>query len=128
MSEGNTPPRPPVPYIADGSQDAAVIVAINEQRRRVAVVSGVVDPPMVPPPPPVFSHDGSAEAAMFADWEARHRQWFRTAAMAGSTGPVYVPEDDFPVLVSQAVIIPYQKTSEGTLSGRLRSRCSPSSG
>src|SRR5260370_10532709 len=33
----------------------------------------------------------------------------------GSSGPVYVPEEDFPVIVSQTVIIPYEKTDEGQL-------------
>ena len=52
----------------------------------------------------------------------RRRRWDRygkqmlsaatTAAMQGGD-EVFVPPDDFPVLVSQAVIIPYGKTDEG---------------
>jgi hypothetical protein len=34
MSNENKNLRPPVPYIADGSQDAAVIVAINGEYSR----------------------------------------------------------------------------------------------
>jgi restriction system protein len=119
MSDEDKTPRPPIPFIADGSQDAAVIVALNEQYRRrqqAANMSSMVDPPHVPapPPPPVFVYDGSQDAAMIAAWEAHRRQAF-IAATTGSTGPVPVPEDEFPVLVSQAVIIPYGATHEGLL-------------
>jgi restriction system protein len=116
MSDDGNKPRPVV-YVADGSQDAAAIVAINEHHRRAQqtiIMSGRVDPPPVPPPPPVFSYDGSADVAMFAAWEASRRQAYM-AATTGSTGPVYVPDDDFPVLVSRTVITPYQKTDEGHL-------------
>jgi restriction system protein len=49
-------------------------------------------------------------------WESQHRQavFAMTMGMQGSAEE-YVPADNFPVLVSQAVIIPYQKTFEGEL-------------
>jgi restriction system protein len=117
MSDEDKTPRPPALYIADGSQDAAVIVAINEQYRRaqrVASMSGGVNPLRVPPPPPVFGYDGSQDAVMFAAWEAHRRRAF-IAATSGSTGPIYVPEEDFPVIVSQTVITPYGESDEGQL-------------
>jgi hypothetical protein len=119
MSDDDKNPRPPVPSIADGSKDDAVIFVINEQYRRTqnaASMSNVVLPPPVPPPsPPVFPYDGSADATMIAIWEARRRQSFVAAATGTGTGTPYVPEQDFPVLVSQAVIIPQEKTAEGHL-------------
>src|SRR5262245_33715096 len=77
-----------------------------------------MEPPWIPPakqPPPVFGYDGSGDAAMIAAHQARRRQQFIAAISAGTTGPVFVPEDSFPVLVSQTVIIPYDKTGEGQL-------------
>lgn len=110
-------PRPPTPFIADGSQDAAVIVAINDQYRRAqqaAMRAGGTNPPMVPAPPPFIARDSSVDAALIAAWEAHRRQAF-VAATTGTTGPVHVPEDEFPVFVSQTVVIPYDKTFEGEL-------------
>ena len=68
-----------------------------------------------PPPPPVVVCDGSQQAALIAAWEARRRQSFIAATATGSVGPVYVPEDHFPAIVSQAAIIPYGNTEEGQL-------------
>jgi restriction system protein len=120
MSAEDTNPRPPVPFIVDGSQDAALIVALNEQRRRAqqaAYISSMAAQPHVPapPPPPVFVYDGSQDAALIAAWEANRRRSFIAAVGTGSVGPVHVPEDDFLVVVTQTVIVPYDKTSEGQL-------------
>jgi restriction system protein len=109
----------PVVQVAATSEDAAVIIAIQEQYRRAQQAAIRAAPPAaaratVPPPPPVFAYEGSADAAMFAAWEAHRRQAFG-AATTGSNGLLYVPQDDFPVLVSRTVITPYQKTFEGHL-------------
>jgi restriction system protein len=62
-------------------------------------------------------YDLSQYVSLISSWEEhRNRAAMATAAIAtGTTGSSdeYVP--DFPVLVSQAVIFPYQKTDEGRL-------------
>lgn len=75
-----------------------------------------------PPGPPIIAlsedyYDTSQDAALIASWEARRRQAFIAATAAATAGSTeeYVREDHFPVLVSQAVIIPYEKTFEGEL-------------
>jgi len=69
--------------------------------------------------PPFISDDYySQDAALIASWEARRRQAFIAATAAvtsGSTEEYVPPPDNLPVLVSQTVIIPYEKTSEGVL-------------
>ena len=112
-------PRPPSPFIADRSMDAAVIVALNEQHRRMRHamnMSSIVAQPYgaAPPLPPVFGYDASQDVALFAAWEAHRRKAF-IAATSGGTGPVHVPQDEFPVIVNQTVIVPYEKTKEGQL-------------
>jgi restriction system protein len=60
-------------------------------------------------------YDSSQYASLIASWEERHRQAVMAAIAAATTGSreEYVP--DFPVLVSQTVIIPHEKTDEGQL-------------
>ena len=62
-------------------------------------------------------YDASQYAALIASWEARRRQALVAATLAVTTASTeeYVPTDNFPVIVSQAVITPYEKTSEGHL-------------
>lgn len=59
--------------------------------------------------------DPSQYASLIAHWEKRRRQAFVAASVSAMTGSTeeYIP--DFPVLVSRAVIIPYEKTTEGQL-------------
>jgi len=123
MSE-ETKPEPLPPFVEDGSQDAAAIIARSaDQRRRQqqlqAAMSSAMEPEWVPPRPPIFVEDGSQDAAnaiIAMNNEQRRRQNF-AAVLASMQGgdEVFVPPDNFPVLVSQAVIIPYEKTFEGEL-------------
>ena len=125
MSDDNKKPEPLPPFIEDGSQDAAATIARNEDQRRrqqqlqAAIQSSFVEPEWVPQRPPVFVEDGSQDAAnaiIAMNNEQRRRQNF-AAVLASMQGgdEVFVPPDNFPVLVSQAVIIPYEKTFEGEL-------------
>jgi restriction system protein len=109
--------------VEDGSQEAAAIIARNEQHRRqqqAAIQSSAATPEWVPVPrpQPVYLDDGSQDAAAIVAMnnEYRRRQNFAAilASMQGGE-EVYVPPDDFPVLVSQTVITPYGKTDEGQL-------------
>jgi restriction system protein len=52
-----------------------------------------------------------------ASWEAQRRQMLSAATTMVLPGSYeeYVPQDNFPVLVSQAVIIPYRDTDDGQL-------------
>jgi restriction system protein len=102
------------PFIADGAQDAAVLVALTEhkQAQRAVILSDRIETPWVPAP--VFGYDASVDAAIFASQEPLRRPAQRTTT-TDTTAPVYVPEDHFPVLVSQMVILPYGKTDEGQL-------------
>ncbi len=117
--------QPLPPFVEDGSQDAAAIIARNaDQRRRqqqlhAAIRSSAVEPEWVPQRPPIFVEDGSQDAAntiIAMNNEQRRRQNF-AAVLASMQGgdEVFVPPDNFPVIVSQAVIIPYEKTFEGEL-------------
>lgn len=114
-------------YVADGSQDAAAMAAINEHQRRahqVAAMASAANQSWVPPPkpPPVFGYDGSEDAWIISQMETQRRRSFVAATAGGTPAVPYVDEelpapaaDELPVLVSRAVIIPYQKTSEGYL-------------
>jgi restriction system protein len=124
VSDDNKTPEPLPPFVEDGSQDAAAIIARNEDQRRrqqqlrAAIQSSAVEPEWVPQPPPVLVEDGwqDSTAAIIAMNERLRRQNF-AAVLASMQGgdEVFVPPDNFPVLVSQAVIIPYEKTFEGEL-------------
>jgi restriction system protein len=116
-------PNPLPPFVEDGSQDAAAIIARNEQRRRqqqAAVQSSAATPEWVPfpRPQPVYVDDGSQDAAAIVaiNNEYRRRQSFAAilASMQGGD-EVLVHPTDFPVLVSRAVIVAYDKTFEGEL-------------
>jgi restriction system protein len=112
-------------YVADGSQDGGAIVAINEYHRRArqaAILAAASNSAQaVPPPPPVVAYDHSEDAATLALMEQQRRQI--AASWNFAAPPPSASEDDLPapptvelpVLVSQAVIIPYQKTTEGYL-------------
>ena len=70
------------------------------------------------PSSPVLVEDGwqNSTFAGIAMNEQRRRQNFATVVAAMQGGDeVFVPPDNFPVLVSRAVIIPYQKVFEGHL-------------
>jgi restriction system protein len=61
--------------------------------------------------------DPNQYGALIRSWQAQRRQAFQAATAGPILGGTeeYVPPASFPVLVSQAVIIPYQKTSDGHL-------------
>src|SRR5947209_7308511 len=114
-------PNPLPPFVEDGSQDAAAIIARNEDHRRrqqAAVQSSAATPESVPVPrpQPVYLDDGSQDSAAIVAMnnEYRRRQSFAAilASMQGGD-EVLVPPNEFPVLVSRAVIVPYDKTFEG---------------
>lgn len=122
MSDDSKKPEPLPPFVEDGSQDAAAIIARNEQHRRqqqAAIQSSAANSEWVPfpRPQPVYVDNGSQDAAIIAmNNEYRRRQNLAAilAAMQGGD-EVFVPPDDFPILVSQSVITPYGKTDEGQL-------------
>jgi restriction system protein len=120
------PRRTPPYYLDDGGQEAAANIARNEVHRRrqqAAILANAANDGWVPRPPaqPIFvDDDGSQDtAAIIAINEYRRRQ--NMAAIIGSMmtnhggNEEYVPPDNFPVLVSQAVISAYGKTDEGQL-------------
>lgn len=120
---GDKSPNPLPPFVEDGSQDAAAIIASNEDHRRrqqAAVRLSEATPEWVPVPrpQPVYLDDGSQDAAAIVaiNNEYRRRQNFAAilASMQGGD-EVLVPPNEFPVLVSPAVIVPYDKTFEGEL-------------
>ena len=77
--------------------------------QQAAIRRGTVDPlPPVPPPPVIYVQ--SQVAAVFH--QAHQGQ---AILRSGSTLHAQVPQDEFPVLVSRAVITPYEKNSEGEL-------------
>jgi hypothetical protein len=93
MSDEGKIPQPPVPFIGDGSQDAAVIAALNEQHRRqhqAAIQSGEVAPPWVPRPHPVYVHDDSSDAATIVAINEQQRRRSLNAALFSSPPP-WVP-------------------------------------
>jgi restriction system protein len=112
--EEKTSPPPPRPVMVYPS-DADVIVAINEEQRRrqAKMMIGAVEPPFVPPPRPVFIADGSADAAWIIAANEQQRRRSFTAALFST--PFVPPPEDFAVLLSRAVITPYEKTAEGHL-------------
>jgi restriction system protein len=115
MSDEHSSPRP-VHHVIDGSRDSELIAAFDEQYRRAVIRAQSVDPPSVRPLPPVFAYDGSVDAAAIASHEAQRRR----AYQAATTGNLNVPlspvvAGDFPGVVSQAVVVPYTKTTEGEL-------------
>jgi restriction system protein len=71
-----------------------------------------VAPVWVPQRQPVYIHDDSTDAAMIAIQENHRRRLFNPEIFST---PIVPPPEDFPVLLSRAVIIPYEKTFEGHL-------------
>jgi restriction system protein len=106
------PPRPV--FVEDGSADAAAIIAANEQHRRRSFIAAMQSPSFVPPPPrPVYFADGSADAAaIIAVNEQYRRRQFNPTLFST---PFVPPAEDFAVLLSRAVIVPYKATAEGQL-------------
>lgn len=123
-SEDDKKSHPLPPFVEDGSQDAAAKIArMADQRWRQHAAGHWIDaaPEWVPQRHPVYVEDGSQDAAAIVARNQQYRRQRNAAALAAMMTTVqgsneeYVPPDDFPVLVSQAVIIPYEKTFEGEL-------------
>jgi len=119
-------PRPTPPfYLNDGGQEAAATIARNEEHRRrqwAAILANAANDTWVPRPPaqPIYVDDGSQDAAVIIALNEQRRRQNMAAILASMTtnhggNEEYVPPDNFPVLISQALIIPYQKTDEGQL-------------
>jgi restriction system protein len=121
------PRQTPPWYLDDGGQDAAATIARNEEHRRrqqAAILANTANDGWVPQPRPAqpiyIDDDGSQHtAAIIAINEHRRRQNMAAiiASMMTNHGgnEEYAPPDNFPVLVSQTIIVPHEKNFEGEL-------------
>lgn len=55
-----------------------------------------------------LSGEGSTTASVIAAWNAQRQQAHRAALVGSIANPVFAPSEDFPVLLTKSVIIPYQ--------------------
>jgi restriction system protein len=98
-----TPQQPPPPRPLVVNPSDADLIDEEQRRRQAKMTMGAIEPPFVPSPRPVFVEDGSANAAA------------TIAANAAVSTPFVPPPEDFAVLLSRAVIVPYEATAEGHL-------------
>ena len=109
-------PQPLPPFIADGSHDAAAIIARNEEhseRQQAPTQSSAATPEWFPRPHRVpFFDDGLQDAAAI---NAIHEQHRRRSNAALFTTPFVPTPDEFPVLVTQTVFTLERKTDQGQL-------------
>jgi restriction system protein len=119
MSSEADKPQPALPAASDGSQVDLSPEATDEQlarARQMLFNTGGWLPRQASTHLHEYDYDGSADAIAIANWEAIRQQQHRAAVIAATTGAeeLFVPPP-LPVLVSNAVITRYGKTSEGAL-------------